>query len=105
MPSFALHLFLVPVVISLAGVIAVFGSPRNITVDDNDPAVVYSPVDDWSFGLECSTCTVHLDASQVYQATWHETLFSSTDEAEDDLQTISYNFTGACSQAVSAACA
>lgn len=101
MSSSTLQTFLAPIAILLAGITTVFGSPRNVTVDDNDPAVVYSPANDWSFGPECSTCTVHLAASQVKGGTWHDTLFSSSDQAEDNQQTASYTFTGACASRMS----
>lgn len=80
-----------------AALATISASPSNTTVDDNDPSIVYWPANDWSFGPECSTCTVHLDAGQAYQGTWHDTLYASEDQAESAFQTVSYNFTGTLS--------
>ncbi|EKM52174.1 uncharacterized protein PHACADRAFT_262682 [Phanerochaete carnosa HHB-10118-sp] len=66
----------------------------NITVDDNDPSVIYAPSDDWSFGPSCSTCTARVDASQAFNGTWHDTLFSPSDPSEDETQTAELSFIG-----------
>lgn len=93
------HAVLLHTTACFAGLAVVCASPLNITVDDNDPAVVYLPADDWSLGQECSACTARLNASRTYHGTWHDTLFSSTDTPEDRVQTVSYNFMGECSEA------
>lgn len=66
----------------------------NITVDDNDPTIIYLPSDDWSFGPTCQTCTIHLEANQTFDGTWHDTLYAALDPAENTSQTMEYSFTG-----------
>lgn len=66
----------------------------NVTVDDNDPNISYSPVNDWSFGPNCTACTARVDASQTFDGTWHDTLFAPSDPEEDQTQTAELSFTG-----------
>lgn len=52
----------------------------NITVDDAQttsagPAIVYSPISQWSQGANCPTCLADPDASLANGGTWHDTTF------------------------------
>ena len=71
-----------------------FAALVNITVDDNDSSIVYSPPDDWSYGPTCTTCTAKVDASKAFDGSWHDTLYSSQDSAENFTQTIELSFSG-----------
>ena len=66
----------------------------NITIDDTNPIILYSPSDDWSFGPTCTTCTAHLTAADAYNGTWHDTLFSPSFAPENHTQTAEFSFTG-----------
>ncbi|KAF5365955.1 hypothetical protein D9758_006727 [Tetrapyrgos nigripes] len=56
----------------------------NSTVDDTSPdsrgaKIRFFPPDAWNFGSGCknSPCWVQLDTNQLYQGTWHESIFSA----------------------------
>lgn len=47
----------------------------NVTVDDSDPSVLYSPVGAWtarSATENCTECTAQPDPSEMYNGTWHD---------------------------------
>jgi len=51
----------------------------NITIDDTNGDSVtgntfnYEPPATWSVGLQCTNCEAHLDPSQTFDGTWHDT--------------------------------
>ncbi|KAI0778896.1 hypothetical protein BD413DRAFT_121289 [Trametes elegans] len=64
---------------------------REITVDDNDPAIVYSPANQWSQGATCgSSCSLHPEPLDAYDGTWHDTTYFSAEAP----RTITYSFSG-----------
>ena len=51
----------------------------------------YSPAGSWQQGATCSGCFIHLDPSQTFQGTWHDSTHTPGD-AED--RVITAQFTG-----------
>ncbi|KAI0354715.1 hypothetical protein OH77DRAFT_483637 [Trametes cingulata] len=77
----------------LALAIAVIGAAcRDFTVDDNDPAISYSPSNQWSQGSQCSGCRIHPDPAQTFEGTWHDSTYDPS--VDTDLRTITFSFTG-----------
>jgi len=54
---------------------------QNISIDDTngDPMtklhIQYNPPSFWSFGPSCQDCEAHLNSSEVFNQTWHDTTF------------------------------
>lgn len=54
---------------------------QNISIDDTngDPMtklhIQYNPPSFWSFGPSCQDCEAHLNSSDVFNQTWHDTTF------------------------------
>ena len=52
--------------------------PVNVTVDDTngDPRTgaqfLYSPLNRWNVGQNCTSCSAHVNASLAYMHTWHD---------------------------------
>ncbi|CDO74422.1 hypothetical protein BN946_scf184867.g20 [Trametes cinnabarina] len=75
----------------------VLASAVNRTIDDQNGDSVtgvvpsYSPAGDWSQGSTCSGCFIHLDTSQTFQGTWHDTTHTPGDS---DPRVITAQFTG-----------
>ncbi|KAJ3747281.1 hypothetical protein DFH05DRAFT_1392074 [Lentinula detonsa] len=47
----------------------------NVTVDDNDHSILYSPAGAWnarSAALSCSACTAQPDPTKMVSGTWHD---------------------------------
>lgn len=65
----------------------------NVTIDDSDPLIIYSPAAQWSTGETCASCTAHPDVSRTFSGTWHDSTFPS-EGAEEDLRTASLVFNG-----------
>ncbi|KAI9066502.1 hypothetical protein FKP32DRAFT_372867 [Trametes sanguinea] len=69
----------------------------NRTIDDEKGDSVtgvvpsYSPVGSWSQGSTCSGCFIHLDTSQTFQGTWHDTTHTPGDP---EPRIITAQFTG-----------
>ncbi|KAI0712852.1 hypothetical protein C8T65DRAFT_574483 [Cerioporus squamosus] len=63
----------------------------NVTVDDTfgnseeNLKIVYQPVGSWSAGVDCTNCEAHLDTTQVYNGTWHDTTYFSDDPPSSPL--------------------
>ncbi|OSD00906.1 hypothetical protein PYCCODRAFT_649257 [Trametes coccinea BRFM310] len=76
---------------------SVFSLSVNRTIDDEKGDSVtgvvpsYSPVGSWSQGSTCSGCFIHLDASQTFQGTWHDTTHTPGDP---EPRVITAQFTG-----------
>lgn len=84
--------------------LGVVGAVKNVTVDDNDSTIVYSsnpsaPASDWNFGPTCTSYDAHVNASEAYGGTWHDTYFDVNDPPHHTVQTAEFQFTG--EQAVS----
>ncbi|KAJ2987130.1 hypothetical protein NUW54_g9520 [Trametes sanguinea] len=76
--------------------IATFGAHAgDITVDDSNSAISYSPADQWSQGISCSDCTIHPDASEAFDGTWHDTTYNPLQSSP---MTITFSFTGTAIQ-------
>ncbi|KAM5539941.1 hypothetical protein V8D89_006444 [Ganoderma adspersum] len=58
-------------------------TPTNRTIDDQTGDSVsgllpqYSPSNAWHQGSTCTTCRIHLDPSQTFKGTWHDSTGSS----------------------------
>ncbi|KAI0370456.1 hypothetical protein BV20DRAFT_1043890 [Pilatotrama ljubarskyi] len=76
-----------PLAIALLAVAA-----REFVVDDNDPAILYAPSDQWSQGAQCSTCSIHPDPTQTLNRTWHDSTYDPSTDA--DPRVITFKFTG-----------
>jgi hypothetical protein len=83
----------------------VLASLVNVTIDDKfgDPQtgtqIVYLPPGTWNNGTNsCSGCITHLDPSQLYNGTWHDSTFdpqpSNNDSKSSQIQTASVTFNG-----------
>jgi hypothetical protein len=83
-------------VLSLAGSIAATATNRTIDDQTGDAATGLYPVysDSWSYGPMCTGCLVHLNASEVYGGSWHDTTANATNHP-----TVTLSFTGACCHA------
>lgn len=72
---------------------------RNVTLDDQngDPEtgrlVVYQPEDLWTQGESCTQCTIQPDKSQVYDNTWHDSTFHTSNT---EVFTLSMIFPSEC---------
>ena len=59
--------------------------PTNRTIDDEEGDSVtglmpqYFPPNGWNVGATCAGCLVHLDPSQTFDGTWHDTTYSPKD--------------------------
>ena len=51
-------------------------SAINITVDDTDTRISYTPSTLWSQGSDCSSCDIKLDPNQTFGGTWHDTTYT-----------------------------
>ncbi|RPD58018.1 hypothetical protein L226DRAFT_467307 [Lentinus tigrinus ALCF2SS1-7] len=55
----------------------------NVTIDDTfgntqeNLQIIYQPPGAWSPGQSCTNCEAHLDATQIYNGTWHDTTYLS----------------------------
>lgn len=47
----------------------------NVTVDDADNQITYTPSEHWAVGQTCTDCSAHPDVSQMFDQTWHDTSF------------------------------
>ncbi|KAF9498164.1 hypothetical protein BDN71DRAFT_1443906 [Pleurotus eryngii] len=62
----------------------------NITIDDTygDPTtngnITYFPKGAWRDGVRCRNCTAHLEASNVYNRSWTESVFDPLPDCGDD---------------------
>ena len=63
--------------------------PQNVTIDDRDVAVKYSPFHDWA-PSPCGGCQAQPDPSRAFGGTWHD----STIAPGDTPYTVTYSFTG-----------
>ncbi|KAH9897633.1 hypothetical protein C8Q73DRAFT_681944 [Cubamyces lactineus] len=76
---------------------AVTSLATNRTIDDEKGDSVtglvpsYSPVGSWSQGSTCSGCYIHLDTSQVFDGTWHD---STHTPGDPEPRVITAQFTG-----------
>ena len=64
----------------------------NVTIDDSDLAVLYSPP--WNYGPTCTVCTSKPDAQQAYMHTWHDVTYDPTITSKATPQTASIVFEG-----------
>jgi len=97
-----------PTLMLLAGLFFlpfVLASLVNVTIDDkfDDPQtgiqLVYLPPGAWNNGTKsCSGCIAHVDPSQLYNGTWHESTFnpqpSNNGSKSSQIQTASVAFNG-----------
>ncbi|OSD00907.1 hypothetical protein PYCCODRAFT_649823 [Trametes coccinea BRFM310] len=67
----------------------------DIRIDDSNATISYSPADQWSQGFTCSGCTIHSDASQAFEGTWHDTTYIPQ---RSDPMTITFSFIGTAIQ-------
>ncbi len=69
----------------------------NRTIDDEEGDSVsgllpeFSPPGAWHQGSTCTTCLVHLDSSQTFDGTWHDTTYQPDDP---EPRTITMRFNG-----------
>ena len=67
--------------ILLTALPSVAGPPTNRTIDDEKGDSVsglkpeYSPPGSWQQGSTCTACFVHLDPSQAFDSSWHDSTF------------------------------
>ncbi|KAJ3788331.1 hypothetical protein GGU10DRAFT_262979 [Lentinula aff. detonsa] len=60
----------------------------NVTVDDNDHSILYSPAGAWnarSAALSCSACTAQPDPTKMVSGTWHDSTFYPIDGGTHDI--------------------
>ncbi|KAI0673887.1 hypothetical protein C8Q78DRAFT_658331 [Trametes maxima] len=64
----------------LFAVARVHAGARNVTVDDNDQSIDYSPPNAWSTTYPCNNstniCNISLDKTQLREGTWHGTAYT-----------------------------
>ncbi|KAK0200663.1 hypothetical protein DFS33DRAFT_1386584 [Desarmillaria ectypa] len=64
----------------------------NVTVDDRNAAVTYTPSDAWADGTNCEACTAKLDTDKLVHGTWHDSTFQPGDK-EPHRVSVSFNGT------------
>lgn len=65
--------------------------PRNVSIDDTDSSITYTPSNTWREGNGCgSTCVLRPDPSQAHNGTWHD----STTSQNGVPHTIEVSFSG-----------
>ncbi|GJE89354.1 hypothetical protein PsYK624_054530 [Phanerochaete sordida] len=92
-PRLPLVLALIPLFAAPAAAVLV-----NITVDDQDPSISYTPDGSWTIGQTCPTsqCAAQPDPLQAYGGSWHDTSFipAAAGAAAPTPQNATFSFTG-----------
>ncbi|KIP02464.1 hypothetical protein PHLGIDRAFT_122451 [Phlebiopsis gigantea 11061_1 CR5-6] len=70
----------------------------NVTVDDQDPRLMYAPATNhWISlaGAECTNgCAARPDIAQTYNHTWHDATYDASVASRDVPQTVAFQFNG-----------
>lgn len=70
---------------------AFVSAATNVTVDDSDNTITYSPSGVWHQGNDCTGCRIQPDLSLTFDGTWHD---STTNLGDSRPFTIQVPFTG-----------
>ncbi|KAK0237315.1 hypothetical protein EDD85DRAFT_837208 [Armillaria nabsnona] len=63
----------------------------NVTLDDRDAGLTYTPSDAWANGTDCETCTAKLDTDKLVHGSWHNSTFQPGDK---EPHKVSISFSG-----------
>ncbi|KAK0445642.1 uncharacterized protein EV420DRAFT_922138 [Desarmillaria tabescens] len=72
--------------------VAVQAKLVNVTVDDQNLSLTYTPSDAWVDGTDCEACTAKLDTDRLVRGTWHDSTFQPGDK-EPHRVSVSFNGT------------
>jgi hypothetical protein len=80
--SISMHLFIhslatllctrFSLLIVFSSILAVSAGSVNVTVDDSQSAIRYTPAGLWKPQSDCSTCHANPDPAQAFSGTWHD---------------------------------
>lgn len=64
----------------------------NVTLDDRDTGLIYTPSGAWADGTDCEACTAKLETDKLVNGSWHESTFQPGDK-EPHKVSVSFNGT------------
>lgn len=64
----------------------------NVTLDDQDAGLIYTPSDAWADGTDCKACTARLETDRLVHGSWHDSTFQPGDK-ETHKVSVSFNGT------------
>ncbi|KAK0216383.1 hypothetical protein IW262DRAFT_1276729 [Armillaria fumosa] len=64
----------------------------NVTLDDKDAGLIYTPSDAWADGTDCKACTAKLETDKLVHGSWHDSTFQPGDK-ETHKVSVSFNGT------------